>query len=96
MARILVVVDEVVTALELEGHLPQMGHEVAGVAHSGEEAVDMARNLSPDLILMDIMLPGEIDGIDAAGKIRQELDIPADNIVNPVVCEGDRQEMCQA
>ncbi|MFH1241400.1 MAG: PAS domain S-box protein [Pseudomonadota bacterium] len=76
MPKIMVVEDEVVTALELEEHLLQMGYEVAGVAHSGKEAVDMAREKRPDLILMDIVLPGEIDGIDAAGKIRQELDIP--------------------
>jgi len=76
MPKILVVEDEVAVALELEESLTREGYEVVGVARSGEEAADMARRFRPDLILMDIVLKGEMDGIDAAGKIRQELDIP--------------------
>jgi len=76
MPRIMIVEDELATALVLEELLKNLGYEVAGVAHSGEEAVDMAKELTPDLILMDIVLPGEMDGIDAARKIGHELDIP--------------------
>ena len=54
MPRIMIVEDEATTALELEELLKNLGYEVAGVAHSGEEAVDMAEDLTPDLILMDI------------------------------------------
>lgn len=72
----MIVEDEVAVALELEECLTHEGYEVAGVARSGEEAVDMARGFRPDLILMDIVLKGEMDGVDAAGKIRNEFDIP--------------------
>jgi AmiR/NasT family two-component response regulator len=76
MHRILVVDDEVVISTQLEEHLTAMGYEVVGRAASGEEAVEHAKHLKPDLILMDIVMPGEIDGISAAGTIRTELDIP--------------------
>jgi len=76
MARILIADDEQVTRLEIEEMLTGLGYEVAGQAQSGREAVDMARDLKPDLILMEVMMPGSIDGIDAAAKIKAELDIP--------------------
>ena len=75
MPRIMIVEDEVATALVLEELLKNMRYEVAGMAHSGEEAVDMARELRPDLILMDIVMPGEMDGIDAARKIGQDIPV---------------------
>ena len=75
MPRIMIVEDEVGTALVLEELLENMDYEVAGVAHSGEEAVDMAEGLTPDLILMDIVMPGEMDGIDAARKIGQDIPV---------------------
>ncbi len=56
------------------------------MARSGEKAVDMARELRPDLILMDIVLPGEADGIDAAKKIRQERDIPVVFLTTHCTC----------
>lgn len=73
---ILIVDDEITTATELEETLLSMGYRVAGSAASGAEAVDMAARLKPDLVLMDIMMPGEIDGIEAAEKIRDTLGIP--------------------
>jgi len=76
MSKILVVEDEVAVALELEEGLTHEGYEVAGMARSGKEAVDMARRFRPDLVLMDIVMPGDMDGIDASRKIRQELEIP--------------------
>jgi CheY-like chemotaxis protein len=76
MHKILVVDDEVVITTQLEEHLTAMGYEVVGRAGSGEEAIKLAKRLTPDLILMDIVMPGEIDGISAAGTIRAELDIP--------------------
>jgi two-component sensor histidine kinase len=53
-----------------------MGYEVVGSASSGEEAIEMVRNLIPDLVLMDIVMPGVLDGIEAAEIIKAELDIP--------------------
>jgi len=68
--------DEAVITTQLEERLTSMGYEVIGSASSGLEAVSMARNLKPDIILMDIVMPGKLNGIDAAETIRTELDIP--------------------
>lgn len=76
MHRIMVVDDEVVITTQLEERLTSMGYMVVGSASSGEEAVDMARCLRPDLILMDIVMPGKLDGINAAETIKAEQDIP--------------------
>jgi PAS domain S-box-containing protein len=74
--RIMLVDDEAIITMQLEKRLSTMGYEVVGVASSGEESVHMARKLKPDLVLMDIVMPGRVDGIDAASRIRSELDIP--------------------
>jgi PAS domain S-box-containing protein len=76
MHKILVVDDEVIIAAELEDRLAAMGYQVIGLATSGREAVDLAQSLQPDLIIMDIMMPGELDGIEAAAIIRNNWDIP--------------------
>lgn len=76
MYKIMVVDDEVIITAQLERRLTLMGYDVVGRANSGEKSIDMAMRLRPDLILMDIVMPGEVDGIDAAGKIRKEMDIP--------------------
>lgn len=76
MNRIMVVDDEAVITSQLEERLNTVGYDVVGRAASGEEAVALARNLTPDLILMDIVMPGKVDGIAAAEIINGELDIP--------------------
>ncbi|MDI9634124.1 MAG: response regulator [Methanolinea sp.] len=75
-ARILVVEDERIVAEDLRETLEDMGYSVAGIAGSGEQAIEMARQEVPDIVLMDIMLSGEIDGITAASQIQGTLDIP--------------------
>ena len=75
-ARILVVEDDGVLALHLAETLDDLGYTVAGTATRGDEAIDLARRLHPQLILMDVGLDGEIDGITAAETIREEHDIP--------------------
>jgi two-component system, sensor histidine kinase and response regulator len=75
-ARILVVEDDGVLALNLADTLDELGYTVAGTATRGEEAIDLARRLHPDLILMDVGLAGQIDGIAAAETIRDEHDVP--------------------
>jgi CheY-like chemotaxis protein len=75
-AKILVVEDENIVALEIKKRLQHLGYTVAGVAATGEDAVRKAEGILPDLVLMDIMLKGEIDGIDAASEIRRRLNIP--------------------
>ena len=74
--RILVVEDEAVIALRLQKRLKEMGYDVPDIAYSGEDAVEKAGRLRPKLILMDIMIPGKLDGIEAAKIIKDEFDIP--------------------
>ena len=74
MPGILVVDDDATLQMELEESLMSMDYEVAGVADSGEDAVQMAAALNPDVILMDIMMPGGMDGITAAEKIKSMSD----------------------
>jgi PAS domain S-box-containing protein len=74
--RILVVEDEVIVAKDIQRTLERMGYPDVTVAHSGEEAVEMAKGASPSLVLMDIMLGGKIDGIEAAEEIATLLGIP--------------------
>jgi CheY-like chemotaxis protein len=74
--RILVVEDELIVAEDLKMTLEGLGYQVTGIANSGEKAVELAMTEKPDLILMDIMLSGEMDGISAASRIRAANDIP--------------------
>lgn len=76
MSRLMLVDDEAIITMQLEERLKFMGYEVVGSASSGEEALNKARCLKPDLILMDIVMPGKLDGIDASEIIKKELDIP--------------------
>ena len=76
MPQILIVDDEWLTRLEIEGMLTDLGYDVAGQAETGAEAIAMARELNPDLILMDVKMPGEMNGIDAAREIKAELGTP--------------------
>jgi signal transduction histidine kinase len=76
MNKILVVEDESIIALELAEHLTEMGYDVVGRASSGVEAIAKAKELHPDLILMDLVMPGEKSGIDAAEEIKTEMDVP--------------------
>jgi PAS domain S-box-containing protein len=83
MARIMVVEDEPITAMDLERMLLAIGHEVAGWSDAGEDAIEKAKELSPDLVLMDIRLQGEMTGIEAADEIRKEAQAHGDT--TPVV-----------
>lgn len=77
-ANILIVEDEPIVAMDVQRRLQHLGYNAPHVATSGEEAVEQARLLAPapDIILMDIMLPGEIDGIEATARIRQHCTVP--------------------
>ncbi len=76
MKRILPVDDEVIIATRLQELLVSIGYDVPDIAGSGEDAIGLAKTLKPDLIIMDIVMPGSMDGIAAAEKIRADLDIP--------------------
>jgi CheY-like chemotaxis protein/DNA-binding PadR family transcriptional regulator len=76
MSKILIVDDEALITMQLEERLSKLGYKIAGMAASGEEAIGKAKTLKPDIVLMDIVMPGEINGIEAAKLIHSELDIP--------------------
>jgi DNA-binding NtrC family response regulator len=75
-ARILVVEDEAVVALDVEDRLRRLGHEVVGTADSSAGALALAAEVRPDLVLMDIALRDGGDGIAAAERLRAELAVP--------------------
>ncbi len=75
-AKILIVEDETVIALELEDRLQRMGYAVAGSAPNGKAALQMIEAARPDIVLMDINLKGARDGIEIAEEIRARYDIP--------------------
>ena len=70
-ARILIVEDEAIVAMDIRHRLEKLGYVPVRSVASGEEAVEAAAELDPDLILMDIQLSGAMDGIEAAGFIRE-------------------------
>jgi len=74
--RILIAEDEGLVALGIETQLQQFGYVVSAIVASGKAAIAAASEGQPDLILMDIRLPGEIDGIQAADIIRKQYNIP--------------------
>ncbi|GBF38854.1 response regulator [Leptospira johnsonii] len=74
--NVLLVEDEVITAMLIRRELKKIGYNVIDLATSGEEAVRIAKEDRPDLILMDITLAGEMDGIAAASEIKEDVDIP--------------------
>jgi CheY-like chemotaxis protein len=75
-ARVMIVEDEAIVAADLRVTLRRLGYEVANVAFSGEEAVRWIEEAQIDLVLMNIGLRGEMDGIEAAQKVRERFDIP--------------------
>ncbi|NSW95845.1 MAG: PAS domain S-box protein, partial [Bacteroidales bacterium] len=75
-AKILIVEDEGIEALDLQYRLISLGYTAPDIISTGEEAVKKTEETSPDLVLMDIMLPGEMDGVAAAEQIRDRFDIP--------------------
>jgi CheY-like chemotaxis protein len=74
--QILVVEDENIVALDLRIRLNDLGYAVLAIVASGEEAIEKATELHPDLVLMDIRLRGEMDGIEAAQIIQARSDVP--------------------
>ena len=74
--KIMVVEDEWIIANDIKNCLVDLGYMVTSIAATGEEAIKQAGADQPDLILMDIMLKGEMNGIEAAKEIRKQYDIP--------------------
>jgi CheY-like chemotaxis protein len=74
--RILIVEDEALIAFDLQRQLTRLGYTVVGLAASGTKAITAAYQLQPDLVLMDVRLQGEMDGIETARHIQAESPIP--------------------
>ena len=76
MSRVFIVEDEVLVARDIKSRLEKLGYQVIGTAARGDDAVTRVLGERPDLILMDINLKGDMDGIEAADRIRAEADLP--------------------
>ena len=75
-ARILIVEDEAIIAMDLSSRLRNMGHVVVATAATGAMALKRAIELRPELVLMDIVLQGDLDGIETTKLMRQQIDVP--------------------
>jgi len=74
--QVLLVEDELIVAEDLRRRLSGMGHTVVGVVTTGEDAVRKSEQVHPDLVLMDISLRGDMDGVEAARIIQEKTGIP--------------------
>jgi len=74
--NILVIEDEAIFSKDIQQSLKKLGYNIVGSAATGEKAIVLALETKPDLVLMDIMLKGDMSGIDAAEQIREKLSIP--------------------
>lgn len=74
--KILILEDEMIIGANISLQLSKLGYEVTGIISRGEEAINHVRQQEPDIILMDIQLKGEMDGIETAQRIQQEYKIP--------------------
>jgi len=74
--KIMIVENELIVAKNIENHLRKLGYEVIFIADSGEEAIAQAAEAQLDLVLMDIKLAGQIDGVEAARQIYDRFQIP--------------------
>jgi CheY-like chemotaxis protein len=71
--KLLIVEDEGILAMNLRTILSDLGYQVLGISTTGERAVELAYELLPDLVIMDIKLAGDIDGIEAARRIKNNI-----------------------
>lgn len=74
--KLLIVEDEIVAGLGLQDLIEMWGYGSCELAMTGEEAIEMSQSCLPDLILMDVNLPGDLNGIEAAVRIREERFVP--------------------
>jgi CheY-like chemotaxis protein len=74
--KILIVEDENIIALDIRSMLEDLGYMVSGIVSSGEESIKKASKMKPDLVLMDIKLKGNIDGVSAGEEIYKQFRIP--------------------
>ncbi|WP_298524735.1 response regulator [uncultured Methanobrevibacter sp.] len=73
--RILIVEDEAITALDMKYSVEELGYEIVDTVDTGQDAIDTAAETTPDVVLMDIKLKGDMEGIEAA-EVISEFNIP--------------------
>ena len=74
--NIYIVEDESIVAKDIQNSLIKLGYNVLGISNNGKDAIEKITELNPDLILMDIMIKGDLTGIDVSEKIKEKLNIP--------------------
>jgi DNA-binding LytR/AlgR family response regulator len=74
--NIFIVEDESIVAKDIQNSLTKLGYNVVGFANNGKDAIERITELSPDLVLMDIMIKGTLTGIDVSEKIKEKMNIP--------------------
>ncbi|HUW85478.1 MAG TPA: response regulator [Methanoregula sp.] len=74
--KVLIVEDDKVIVNVAQWRLSKLGYDVCGSAGTGADAMEMVEKMRPDIVLMDITLMGEIDGIETAGRIKKNFNIP--------------------
>jgi len=74
--KIFIVEDESIVSLEIQSRIKHLGYSVSGTAASGDDAIRKVIDLRPDLILMDIRIKGEMDGIETAAEIKKIYEVP--------------------
>ena len=74
--NIFIVEDESIVAKDIQNSLTKLGYNVVGVANNGKDAIERVIELAPDLVLMDIMIKGNINGIEASEKIKEQINVP--------------------
>ena len=94
-ARVMIVEDEAITAMATGAMLKRLGHKVLAAVGSGQEAINAFRRQRPDLVLMDIRLDGDLDGIETAKLLRRDSDVPV-VFVSAFVDDGTRNRAAEA
>lgn len=94
-ARVMIVEDEAITAMATGAMLKRLGHQVLAAVGTGQEAINAFRRQRPDLVLMDIRLDGDLDGIETAKLLRRDSDVPV-VFVSAFVDDGTRNRAAEA
>ncbi len=74
--NIFIVEDESIVAKDIQNSLSKLGYNVVGIANNGNDAIEKITELMPDLVLMDIMIKGDLTGIDVSEKIKEKINVP--------------------
>lgn len=75
-SQIIIVEDELIIAQDIKNNLIKLGYAISAIAASGEDALKKIETHQPNLVLMEIKLRGEMDGIEAAGQVHALFDVP--------------------